>query len=74
MYFLGVDLGTSSVKILAFNEQNEIVGDVSKEYPVYYPQDKWAQQDPLDWWEGTKAAIKDLVIKYEIPRDAIKIP
>lgn len=72
MYFLGIDLGTSSVKVLAFNSDDEIVGDVTKEYPVYFPQDKWAQQDPIDWWNGTKEAIKELVEKYEIPVDGIR--
>jgi len=72
MYFLGIDLGTSSVKILAFNDKNEIVGDVTKEYPVYFPHDKWAEQDPLDWWKGTKEAIIELVEKYNIPKDGIK--
>ncbi len=72
MFFLGIDLGTSSVKVLAFNSDNEIVGDVTKEYPVYFPQDKWAQQDPVDWWSGTKAAIVELVEKYKIPKDGIR--
>lgn len=72
MYFLGIDLGTSGVKILATNEKNEIVGDVSKEYPVSFPQDKWAEQDPKDWWTGTKEAIIELVNTYEIPKDGIK--
>lgn len=72
MYFLGIDLGTSSVKVLAFNSDNQIVGDVTREYPVYFPQDKWAQQDPIDWWTGTKAAIIELVDKFNIPKDGIR--
>jgi len=72
MYFLGIDLGTSSVKVLAINDKNEIVGDVSKEYPVYFPKDKWAEQDPKDWWEQTVIAIKELIEKYNIPNNGIK--
>lgn len=72
MVYLGIDLGTSSVKILAIDDNNTIVGDVTKEYPVYFPQDKWAQQDPEDWWTGTKAAIIELVDKLNIPKDGIK--
>ncbi len=72
MIYLGIDLGTSSVKILATDDDNKIVGDVTREYPVYFPQDKWAEQDPRDWWTGTKEAIKELVDKYEIPSDGIK--
>lgn len=72
MYYLGIDLGTSSVKILAMDDKNNIVGDVSKEYPVYYPKDKWAEQNPIDWWNGTVEAIKELVEKYNIPSDGIR--
>lgn len=72
MYFLGIDLGTSSVKVLVINQDNQIVGDASREYPVYYPQEKWAEQDPRDWWRETKAAIKDVVKKYHLPKDSIK--
>ncbi len=72
MYYLGIDLGTSAVKILAIDENNEIVGDVSKEYPVYFPRDKWAEQDPTDWWDGVKDAIRELVEKLQIPKDGIK--
>ncbi len=72
MYYLGIDLGTSSVKVLAMDDQNRIVGDVSKEYPVSYPHDKWAEQNPLDWWQQTVAAIRELVERYDIPRDGVK--
>ncbi|HYF81698.1 MAG TPA: xylulokinase [Clostridia bacterium] len=72
MYFLGIDLGTSSVKVLAANDNNEILGDVTKEYPVYFPQDKWAQQDPTDWWKQTVIAIKELMHNLNIPNDQVR--
>lgn len=72
MYYLGIDLGTSSVKVLAMDDHHHIVGDVSKEYPVYYPHDKWAEQNPQDWWQQTVAAIKELMEKFNIPQDGIK--
>lgn len=72
MYYLGIDLGTSSVKVLATNDRHEIVGDVTKEYPVSFPQDKWAEQDPKDWWEQTVEAIKDLLNKYDIGANEVK--
>lgn len=72
MYFLGIDLGTSSVKVLVTNDLNQIVGDASREYPVYFPKDKWAEQDPQDWWTQTVLCIKDVVAKYEIPKDSIR--
>jgi len=72
MYFLGIDLGTSSVKILVTNTNNEIVGESTREYDVFFPQDKWAQQNPEDWWTQTKEAIKDVVKKLSIPANGIK--
>lgn len=72
MYYLGIDLGTSSVKILAINDNNEIAGEVTRDYPVYFPQDKWAQQDPADWWKQTVLAIKELIQKLIIPGDQVR--
>ena len=72
MYYLGIDLGTSSVKVLVINQDNKIIGDASREYPVSYPKEKWAEQDPTDWWTETKNAIKDVVTKYDIAKDGIK--
>ena len=71
MYYLGIDLGTSSVKVLAINDNNEIVGDVTREYPVYFPQDKWAQQDPTDWWKQTILAIKELIHNLSIESNQV---
>lgn len=71
MVYLGIDLGTSSVKVLAVDEKHNIIGDVTREYPVYYPHELWAEQDPLDWWEQTKEAIKEIVATYNIPKDGI---
>lgn len=72
MFYLGIDLGTSSVKILAMDDNNQIVGNVSKEYPVYYPQDKWAEQKPKDWWDQTVDAVRELIGKYRIPKDQVR--
>jgi len=38
MYFIGIDIGTSSVKILVIDELGKIVKTVNKEYPIYFPQ------------------------------------
>ncbi len=70
-YYLGIDLGTSSVKVLAFDSECNIVGEVSREYPVYYPHDKWAEQEPKDWWLQTVEAIRELISSNNIPKDAV---
>lgn len=61
MYFIGVDLGTSAVKLLLMDEEGKIINIVSKEYPLYFPKTGWSEQEPADWWKGTKEGIKELI-------------
>ncbi len=61
MLFIGVDLGTSSVKLLLMNETGEIKAVTSKEYPLKFPKPGWSEQEPLDWWNGVKEGMKDLM-------------
>ena len=60
MYYIGVDLGTSAVKLLMMDDAGTIVKIVSKEYPLYFPQPGWSEQKPEDWWTQTVAGIKEL--------------
>ncbi len=60
MLYIGVDLGTSAVKLLLVNERGDILGEVSKEYPVYYPHSGWSEQNPADWWTAVKSGITEL--------------
>ena len=61
MYYVGVDLGTSSVKLLLMEENGEIRNIVSKEYPLYFPKPGWSEQKPEDWWEQFVAGMKELL-------------
>lgn len=70
--YLGIDLGTSSVKILMMNKKGEIIDEVTEEYPVYYPKTNWAEQDPEDWWQGTLKGLKALINKNENVKKEIK--
>ena len=72
MYFLGIDLGTSAVKIILVEENGNVIGSTSKEYPVYYPQPGWSEQNPEDWWNATKDGIRELIIKTGVKNDDIK--
>lgn len=57
--YLGIDLGTSSVKVLV-GTKTEIVTSVSVDYPLYQPQPLHSEQNPLEWWEGVTKAILSL--------------
>lgn len=59
-YFIGLDIGTSSVKGMLLSE-NAIVKTAEREYPVYYPKDGWSEQNPQDWYDGSISVIKELV-------------
>lgn len=65
MLYIGIDLGTSAVKLLLVNERGDILGEVSKEYPVYYPKSGWSEQNPADWWTAVKSGIAELTAGCE---------
>ncbi len=59
--YLGIDLGTSSVKVLLVDEEGAIVGAASREYPLHFPAPGWSEQDPADWWSATVAAVREVL-------------
>ena len=60
MLYIGVDLGTSAVKLLLMNENGKIENLVSREYPLYFPKPGWSQQNPEDWMTAVIDGIKEL--------------
>ena len=65
MLYIGVDLGTSAVKLLLMDEAGKIRKIVSKEYPLYFPHPGWSEQKPEDWFEQTMAGIKELIAEAD---------
>ena len=59
-YCIGIDLGTSAVKMLLTDGNGEIVRTVSKEYPLYFPKPNWSEQNPEDWWNAVCDGISEL--------------
>ena len=60
MLYIGVDLGTSAVKLLLMDEKGDIKKIVSKEYPLYFPHPGWSEQHPEDWFTQSVEGIKEL--------------
>ena len=60
MLYIGVDLGTSAVKLLLMDSKGKIQKIVSKEYPLYFPHPGWSEQKPEDWFEKSIEGIKEL--------------
>jgi xylulokinase len=57
MNLLGIDLGTSSVKVLITNEDGGILSRGSADYPMRTPQPGWVEQAPDEWWQATLLAV-----------------
>ncbi|MCG5102344.1 xylulokinase [Oceanobacillus alkalisoli] len=64
-YVIGVDLGTSAVKILLVNQNGSVVQEISKSYPLYQEKVGYSEQDPNDWVEQTIAGISELVAAFK---------
>ena len=60
MLYIGVDLGTSAVKLLLMDENGNIQKIVSKEYPLYFPKPGWSEQHPEDWYIKSMEGMKEL--------------
>ena len=60
MLYIGIDLGTSSVKLLLMDEKGVIKKTVSRKYPLFFPQAGWSEQHPQDWLKETAEGIKEL--------------
>ena len=59
--YIGIDLGTSSVKLLLVTADGSILNSVTKEYPISYPQDGWSEQNPEDWLDATVEGVEELL-------------
>lgn len=65
MYYIGVDLGTSAVKLLLMEGNGKICNIVSNEYPLSFPKPGWSEQKPEDWWDAVVDGIKKLVDGFD---------
>ena len=61
MLYVGIDLGTSAVKLLLMDGTGKIQKIVSKEYPLYFPHPGWSEQNPEDWYEKSMEGLKELL-------------
>ena len=66
-YLIGIDLGTSATKTVLFDENGTVIASASKEYPMYQPQNGWAEQKPEDWKEAALETIARVVKESVFP-------
>lgn len=61
MNYIGIDLGTSAVKLLLMRGDGKILKIVNREYPIHFPKPGWSEQNPEDWYQETVAGLKELL-------------
>lgn len=61
MLYIGIDLGTSAVKLLLMEADGTVKHIVSREYPLYFPHPGWSEQNPKDWYRETMQGLKELL-------------
>jgi len=64
-YVIGVDLGTSAVKLLLVNQVGDVVQEVEKSYPLIQEKTGYSEQDPKVWVEQTVAGLSDLIKDFD---------
>ena len=64
-YYIGIDLGTSAMKLLLMDAQGQIYNTVTKEYPLEFPQPGWSQQKPEDWKNALYEGLPELLEGYD---------
>ena len=61
MNYIGIDLGTSAVKLLLMEGSGKILKIVSREYPISFPKPGWSEQNPYDWFTQSMDGLKELL-------------
>lgn len=66
MYLMGIDVGTSGVKVIVISEDGKVIADRTSSYAIHSPQPSWFEQNPEDWWTATVSCIKEILQGNEI--------
>lgn len=64
--YIGIDLGTSGVKVVLLDENQHIIAITQKPLPISRPQPLWSEQNPQDWWNATNEAMLELASKHDL--------
>lgn len=65
-YIIGIDIGTSACKVALFDRKGRVKAAASGAYPVYYPKEGWAEQNPEEWWSAVCQAVQQVIQKAGI--------
>lgn len=70
--YIGIDIGTSSIKALLVDDDQTIVGESAQALTVSRPREQWSEQDPLDWWAGLRWIMLDLKGNHPVEMSAVR--
>ena len=70
-YLIGIDIGTSACKVAIFERSGSVVAAASGDYPVYYPEEGWAEQNPEEWWDAVCRAVRKVIVNSGIQAEQI---
>ena len=71
-YVIGVDCGTSGTKTVLFDEAGSVIASKTIEYPMYQPQNGYAEQWPGDWSNAMIDTIKAVMAQSGVSKDDVK--
>lgn len=71
-YVIGIDCGTGSTKTVLFDENGKIISSAAMEYPIYQPQNGYAEQNPIDWKNAMLDTLKKVISTSGVDKKAIK--
>lgn len=71
MYFLGIDISTTSSKALLINERGEVIAVASNPHTLQTPKPLWSEQDPREWWEAVAASIRSVLEKAGVGEEGV---
>ena len=71
-YIIGIDIGTSGTKTVLFDETGKVIASNTIEYPMYQPQNGYAEQDPADWANAAINTIKAVMQISGVNKEDVK--
>ena len=71
-YYLGLDLGTGSLKTVLFDREGLEIAASTVEYPLYQPHNGWSEQDPEDWYQAALTTVKNVMDQSGVAPEAVR--
>ena len=71
-YYIGLDLGTGSMKTVLFREDGTAVSQAEASYPLFQPHNGWSEQDPADWARAAETTIRTVMDTSGVPAEEVR--